>query len=233
MKSTRLIEIDALRGLAVLAMVFFHVAVIGAILRLWNFDGFSGVWVVLARFVQFIFLGLVGVSIGLSSRGLRAQLRRAGTVFVAALLVSVGSFLVFPHDYVRFGVLHCIALSIPVVTLFKKHPRLALLAAVPVFFIGEWFLRVRVESPWFLWLGLHRPDFSSLDYFPILPWLAVPLVGLFVGSVVYAERRSTRLAVLGKIPGLVFLGRHALAVYLLHPPVVYFSLLAFSHWISS
>lgn len=234
MKTVRLIEIDALRGLAVASMIVFHALFDAQLVGLvQGFDLFAGWWLVFGRIVQFIFLGLVGVSISLSSRGGWAQARRGAWIFWCGLLVSFATWTLFPVDFVKFGILHCIGLSIPLVFLFKKRPEWALLAAVLVFGVGEFFLKQTVESPWLFWIGLNRVDFVSLDYFPILPWLAAPLVGLFVGSRVYAQGKPTRLAGLAGVPGLTFLGRHALAVYLLHQPVLYFSLWGLSHWISS
>lgn len=231
MKTNRLIEIDALRGLAVACMIVFHAAVDAQLLGMFSFDPYGRPLIVVVRAVQFLFLGLVGVSVYLSSRGVRAQAVRGAKIFLAGMLVSVATWVVFPGEYVRFGVLQCIGVAVPVVTLFKRRPAWALVVAFVVFGVGEWFLSQTVETPWLLWLGLHRADLVSLDYFPILPWLAAPLVGLFVGSVVYAKGQPTALAGLGRVPGLSFLGRHALAVYLLHQPVLYFSLWAFSHWL--
>jgi uncharacterized membrane protein len=234
MKTVRLIEIDALRGVAVALMVLFHGLLDAQLLQLLPaLHLFEGPWIVFARLVQFVFLGLVGVSIFLSSRGFEAQLKRGVRIFLWGLAVSLGTWLVYPDDYVQFGILHCIGLAIPLVYLFKKKPYVGLWLAVLVFVLGEIFLRQTVESPYLFWLGLHRADFSSLDYFPIFPWLAVPLVGLWLGSRLYVSGQPTRLARLGKIPGLTFLGRHALAVYLLHQPLLYFSLWGLSHWIST
>ena len=231
MRTNRLIEIDALRGLAVACMIVFHAAVDAQLLGFFSFDPAGWPLIVLVRAVQFLFLGLVGVSVYLSGRGVGEQVGRGLKVFLCGMVVTLATWVVFPDEYVRFGVLQCIGLSIPVVALFKKRPVVALAVAAAVFGLGEWFLSFTVETPWLLWLGPHRADFVSLDYFPLLPWMAVPLVGLFVGSILYAERQPTALAGLGHLPGLSFLGRHALAVYLLHQPVLYFTLWAFSHWL--
>lgn len=228
----RLIEVDALRGLAVLGMVCFHALFDAQLVGLVEgFQLFEWPWVIFSRSVQFLFLGLVGVSVYLSSRNFSAQLKRGSWIFSCGLLVSVVTYFIFSQDYVRFGVLQFIGLSIPILFFFKWRPYLALLFAVPIFILGEFFLNQTVENSWLLWLGLHRADFSSLDYFPLLPWLSAPLVGVFVGSCLYAQRQETALVRLAQVPCLVFMGRHALAIYLLHQPVLYFSLWWLSYWI--
>lgn len=227
----RLIEIDALRGLAVLCMVGFHFAMNGLLLGLWQFEPYQFPSLFFVRLGQFLFLGLVGVSVFLSSRGFKGQSLRGLKIFGCGLLVTVGTYLVFPEDYVRFGVLHLIGISVPVVALFKGKEFWALPAAAFFYalsFVLPLFLQGSVLGIPF---GLPPEHFSSLDYFPIFPWMAVPLVGLWVGSKLYARHQGTRLKALAKAKGLTWLGRHSLAVYLLHQPFLYFSLWGLSYWI--
>lgn len=145
-------------------------------------------------------------------------------IFACGMLVSFATWLLFPQDFVKFGVLHFIGVAVPLVTLFKGRRVAALAVAVGSFFVGEWFLGMTVESEWLFWLGLKSWNFSSLDYFPIFPWIAVVLVGLVVGETVYGAGRPTVLAPLGRAKPLTAMGRHSLAIYLLHQPVLYFTL---------
>lgn len=213
-------------------MIGFHFAINGLLLNLWIFQPYEFPSLVFVRLGQFLFLGLVGVSVFLSTRGFKEQLSRGVKIFWCALLVTVGTYLVFPHSYVRFGVLHLIAVSVPLVALLKGRERWALLAAA--FFYGVSFLLPETGGPSSLGIpfGLPPAGFSSLDYFPIFPWMSVPFVGLWIASKVYAERKETGLAVFAKVPGITWLGRHSLAVYLLHQPILYFSLWGLSHWIN-
>lgn len=224
----RLPEIDALRGVAIVGMVLFHAAFIALIFGLIEFEPYGWPLIVPVRAVQFLFLGLMGVSVHLSSRGFGGQLERAGILAGAAALVSLGTALFFPEEFVRFGVLHFAMVAIPVVSLFKGRPALALWTAAGSFLLGEFFLSFRVESEWLFPFGLLNSGFTSLDYFPLFPWLAAPLVGLVIGEAVYKKREPTALEALAGIPGLAALGRHSLAIYLLHPPVLFVTLWALS-----
>lgn len=224
----RLIEIDALRGFAVLCMIAFHVLMDGLLLDYWQFDPYQGWSLVLVRMGQFLFLGLVGVSIFLSQRRFKGQFLRGAKIFACGMLVTGATYLMFPDHYVRFGVLHLIGLSVPLLVLLKGREGCGLFLAALIF--GASYGFPEVGTWWTIPLGLPPVHFSSLDYFPVFPWMAVPLVGLWVASKVYAGGRETVFKGFAKVPGLVWLGRHSLAVYLLHQPVLYFSLWALSNW---
>ncbi len=217
-------EIDALRGLAVLCMIFFHGFLDASFLGLLTFHAFVWPWILAVRAVQILFLILVGVSVFLSSRPFEDQCVRGVKIFGAGLLVSLATYWFFPSDYVRFGVLHCIGVAIPLVALFKTRPRGAVLGVVGVLMATSFLQSSSYGAFWSIPFGLPPADFRTLDYFPLFPWLSVPLLGLFVASRVYPQRQPTGLAVLAQVPGIGFLGRHALAIYLLHQPILYFSL---------
>ena len=217
----RLTEIDALRGLAVCTMVIYHLAFQGVMLGVFTLDLRSAAWVALARFTQFLFLPIVGVSIFFSGRDLVEQLRRSAVIFLGGMLMTLGTYFFIPHAFVRFGVLHFIAFAIPIVYLFKNHPRWALFAAAVAFSVGRFFSGLWVENEWLFWLGLNYKEYQALDHFPIFPWLAAPLVGLAIGHCFYAKRKPTALACFGKIRPLVWIGRHALLIYIIHHPIIF------------
>ena len=73
--------------------------------------------------------------------------------------------------------------------------------------------------------------FATLDYEPLIPWFGVLLVGVALGSVLYAGGvRCRALERFGEMPRaaapVVFLGRHSLFVYLIHNPVIFAVLFA-------
>ena len=63
------------------------------------------------------------------------------------------------------------------------------------------------------------------DYFPLLPWFGIVLLGIFVGQLLYpGGARRFNLPNLGGGSGmkeLVWLGRHSLIIYLIHQPFLF------------
>jgi uncharacterized membrane protein len=58
------------------------------------------------------------------------------------------------------------------------------------------------------------------DYVPLFPWAGVLLLGITAGHAL-VNNRFALLEPLGRAPRVLrFLGRHSLAVYLLHQPLL-------------
>jgi len=105
---------------------------------------------------------------------------------------------------------------------------LNLLLGIVFIALGIYVKNLTVSFPWFLWLGLTPARFYSIDYFPLLPWFGVVLIGVFFGNSLYPHyTRNFYLHDLSKfavIRFLTFLGRHSLLIYLIHQPVLIASL---------
>ena len=234
----RLWEGDALRTAAIVMMVAYHVGYdINLLGPSVDIDPFSGGWRALQVLCGSTFLFVVGVSLSIGNgraraRGLtgaalyRRQLRRALQVAAAAAAVSVVTFVALGDDWVRFGVLHCIAAAMLIGPLLIPLGRWNALLAGVVLLAGLWVrdLDPVGDVPGLLVLGVPQPGGQGVDWYPLLPWLAPFLLGLAAGLTLYPGGR--RGAWGRRLPepawaGLAGLpGRHALAIYLIHQPVL-------------
>ncbi len=78
-------------------------------------------------------------------------------------------------------------------------------------------LPTMIGSWWTIPFGLTPADFRTMDYVPLLPWFGVVALGHGLG------RSLQKRPMMNAPPGLGpirWLGRRALAVYLLHQPVL-------------
>ena len=113
------------------------------------------------------------------------------------------------------------SLGVPVYSVSK----LPLILGVLCIIIGV-FLRITVvvDFPWLLWLGFVPSHFYTLDYFPLLPWFGVVLIGIFLGNSLYQNnKRKFSLKDHSQFivnRGVCFLGRHSLIIYLLHQLII-------------
>lgn len=230
MVSERFWEIDALRGIAVCLMIIFHFLFDLNYFKNFSFDLSAGLWLFVGRTAALVFIFLVGVSLTLSfskGRSARHFLKRGLKILFLGLLVTLITFLLFPQETVWFGVLHLIGFSIILAVPFLKFKKLNVLLGFALIVAGLLLWNFSFNFAFLLPLGIQPEGFASFDYFPLLPWFGVVLLGIAFGNWFYPERkRSFRIPEL-RIPILQFLGRNSLLVYFLHQPVIIGVLLLF------
>lgn len=221
---TRIGSLDALRGLAVVAMIAYHfcfdLRYFGVTRSDFEHDPF---WLASRALILSSFLLIAGISAVLAQRQrlpFRHWLRHVSVVAGAALLVSAGSGLLFPRSFIWFGVLHAIALSLLLAKPLLGRPVLAALVGAAVIASGAAFVNAAFDNRVFGWIGFMTAKPLTEDYVPLFPWLGVLLLGVALGHAL-VRTRFAALAPLAHIPAwLRFLGRHSLVVYLVHQPLL-------------
>lgn len=223
----RIAILDVARTVALIGMAIYHFTYDMEMFGHWPpGTAMSPGMGLFARLVAGSFLFLAGVSLWLAhGRGLRWRpyLKRLAMIVAAALAVTVATWFVFPTQFVFFGILHSIAFSSVVGLLFLRAPaRVTLLAAAGVAW-AAWAVNLpSFDVPWLLWTGLGSAMPLSVDFVPPVPWLAPFLAGMALARIATATGFDAWLA---QIDGplwrrLGWPGRHSLAVYLIHQPVL-------------
>jgi uncharacterized membrane protein len=225
-------EVDLLRGAAVIMMISFHFAFDLSYFSLLPLDFYSGAWFFLARGTAGLFLLLVGISLVLSASRAEQQkrdvfrhlLKRGLWIFSLGMGLTLASYILIGEGFIIFGVLHLIGISIILSYPLLKRQRLSGLLGFSIIFAGWHLQGMEFDHPCLLWLGLTPAGFYSLDYFPLIPWWGVVLVGVSLGSFFYwGYRRRVRLPDLSSSPPIrpfLALGRNSLLIYLVHQPIL-------------
>jgi uncharacterized membrane protein len=222
-------EIDFARTLAVVMMVIYHAAYDLAAFYGWNFDPLAGGWWLFARTTAVLFLLIVGVSFSVSwerSGSDRMKFVKRGLFILAwGMTITLVTYLFDPPTYVRFGILHLIGVSVMLLPFVAPLRSANFALGVLVILCGALLDQRTVATSLLLPLGLMPPSFRSIDYFPLLPWFGVILIGAAIGHFLYAQHPQWRLRFniqhsIFNIHILSFPGRHALSIYLLHQPLI-------------
>jgi uncharacterized membrane protein len=228
-EASRLRSVDAIRGLAIAGVVLFHIV--------WDLE-FTGListgtathpaWLLFGRTLAGSFMLLVGVSLALAHRGfVRWQPLSTRLIIIvgAALAISLVSKLAFPDRFIYFGILHAIAFASIVGALLLRYSP-AVIAAAGILIL---VLPSVAESPLFderslAWIGFSAHPPPSNDYVPVFPWVGVTLIGLAITkaaiglSVDRWIRDHEPKGIV--VAAMAWMGRHSLAIYLIHQPVL-------------
>lgn len=241
--SPRFDRIDALRGLAMVWMTLFHFCFdlnhFRFIAQNFYNDPF---WTLQRSAIVSLFLVCAGLGQAVATaqgQGWPRFWRRWAQVLGASLLVSAGSYLMFPNSFIYFGVLHGLAAMLVLARLSAGWggwlwPLGGLALAAPWLaapLLQATGLTEAFNAPGLNWLGLISRKPVTEDHVPLLPWLGVLWWGLAAGRWALV-RRPRWLS--GPLPAaarpLAWLGRWSLSYYLLHQPVLMGLLMALLLW---
>jgi len=224
----RLRGLDIFRGVATIFMVVYHFS--------FDLNNFHYIDVDLLHETFWKYFRYIIVSMFVFASGLSLYLTHAAGfnriklkkhlcyLGVAALLVSLGSYVAFPKSWIYFGIIHFLFISSLVGLLFLHHRYIALVSAI---FIIAGFKFSFLSMHWLyllLYKSLHLPIYYTQDLANIVPWFGVYLLGVSAGGFhlhktlferEIFEKKSQVMHLLATI------GKHTLIIYLLHQPILF------------
>jgi uncharacterized membrane protein len=227
--------IDSARGVAVVAMIFYHFT-----WDLWAFDLIGAdllgdpVWLAARTAIVSAFLFIAGVCAMLPGGDDAALLRRRFLrLAAAAVAVSVATWIVFPRSWVFFGVLHHLAVAGLLVLPFRRIalPPLLALLGVGVIALGVTQGFEALNAFPLRWIGMGATAPDSNDYVPLFPWFGVVLLGMAAAGPILSLAARLSLPAKGIWAGLLWLGRRSLIIYLLHQPILYGGVWTYVQWV--
>lgn len=223
MRKSRIWELDALRGLCILGMIAVHLlfdltGLYGAV----SFE-YPGWLLFLMDWGGVAFFLISGICASLGSRCVKRGLVVAGCglVISAVTVVMYQMGMADRAILIYFGVLHCLGVCMILWAGFRHLPNPMLVGLGSIFVaLGLWLRTITVQTHWLVWLGLLYPGFATSDYFPLLPFLGFFLLGGVLGRILYRDKQSLFPKGSTCFRWLQWIGRHSLAIYLLHQPIL-------------
>lgn len=231
-KHKRFWEIDLVRTVALLGLLTFHTREVLYYFDLIHNPLRTGVWwwIRAANCGLFVFPAGVAFTIAYS-RGKRMSsfMLRGLKIFGLGMVITLLSWLIAPDEYVRFGILHFFGIAFILAPFFLRFRYINLILGAAVMAIGFYLFEqgIYVDSPWLLWLMPY--GFATLDYWPLVPWFGLFLVGMFAGKMLYPDgNRGFNIPEISNpfASAVMLLGRHPLLVYIAHLPIIIGVLLA-------
>jgi len=223
-------EIDFFRGSAVILMIIFNYAFALRYFGIYDVGLGFLFWWLFPRLIAGAFIFIAGLSLAVSYSRLKGKriiyrkfISRGLKIFSLGLLITLVTFFLVPSVFVMFGILHFIGAAVMLSPIFLKLDRkYILIAALSSLVAGIYLQGFSVSFPWLLWLGFIPENLITLDYFPLLPWLGIFLLGIYSSGILYKNGR--RIFRISKQPAgsrlVCLLGRNSLLIYMLHQPLL-------------
>lgn len=241
--SKRIWELDFIRGICVILMCFDHFMFDSGYLfgNAWLKEGNEALsafvqfardyWVsalrINARYVVIVcFFIVCGISCSFS----RSNFKRSIEIAIGAILVSIVTSLL--NTAILFGVLHMLACSVFLWWVISKIGKNRYVTAALSFIAGVIIMSVSyslttsppLSPPNLPWLhaSLVVGQFSSADYFPLMPYAGIVLIGAALGPLLYPNKKSLLpLPYVNTITTPVrWVGRWAIFFYLFHQLII-------------
>ena len=223
----RLVELDVLRGWAVILMIVFHMCYDLNYFGHIDIDIYQGAfWIYFRNLIVAIFLISMGISLSLAHRPRIRWSKVKKRIYMltgASLLVSVTTYFLFPSAWVYFGILHFILFATLFGLFFLPYPRISLIISI---FIYIAYHMKYIHMTW-LWkivdkhiinLPIHTFDLLELH------WFSFVLIGVSMASYGYHTKllQNSFFQSSFKYNKLLsYLGKHALLIYLIHQPIIF------------
>lgn len=216
-KNKRSINLDCLRGFAVVIMVIFHFSYDLNAFRFAKINFNSGFWYWFPRFIVFCFLFSMGMSLvhvhGKQFRP-KIMLKRFYKIGLFALIISITTYFMFPKNWIYFGTLHCIAIGTLIGAPLARFPKtnliISFLILVSIYTFDITFKKLS-----------SFVAVNSMDYIPIYPWYMIIGLGIFF------QHLKLPIPSIGNntiSQSFSYLGKHSLLIYVLHQPILFGSM---------
>ena len=212
----RIPEIDALRVVAMLLMIVFHIIydlnVFGGV----DVSYTTGFWMWVGKIAGLLFIFVSGISSGLSSK----PVQRGVKVFGIGMIITVVTYFFLGDIYIRFGILHLLGTGMILSPLIHRlHSAVIVAGAGIIVFISNQISGIIVNTVVLLPLGLKYQGFRSADYYPLIPYLAVFMLGIVAYKLYYYQGKSLFRGN-RENEFITKVSKSSLVIYLLHQPII-------------
>jgi len=196
---TRFIEIDFIKGFALIAMVIFHYFFLSEQMNIRSYN--SSILPILAIFSHYIFITMAGLNMAVSIAGKDKKtyqfnkIKRGLQLIVVGLIISYVTKLEFGDRYVKFGIMHFIGTATIISSFYANIPKVSLIIAMVIFSahilfnnfgFKNYFLSFCSKNPFLCFIsGILNLKYSSLDHFSLIPFLGVFSLGIAIAHILY------------------------------------------------
>jgi len=229
-------EVDFIRGLAVILMIIYNWTYTLRFLDIYHIVDKSNslYWQIFPIIIASTFLFIAGISLSISwnrfqKTGIPKWKKyglRGTKILGYGLAITLVTLIFYPENLIFYGILHLIGTTIllsPFVIDNWKKSLTATLLILSLFLIHQTPV---TDSLIKAAIGITQPTSQTLDYFPLIPYSAIIMLGHTLGHLTYPKgNRKTEIQKIIKQlepenQVIQKLGKNSLKIYLLHQPIL-------------
>lgn len=215
-KKERVWEIDFLRGLLILYMIYMHLMYDLHYFYDMNFNYEGGI----LNISRILFSPFYIIVSGISTAFSRNSFKRGAMVFLVSMGLTCVTYIMDKEMFIVFGILHFLGICMMISPILKKLSTFWLFSLSGIFFaISLLMPNIKVTHNYFFMLGFHNSSFCSLDYYPLLEYAWAFLLGMGLSRIFYKQKKSI-FPFTVKSRFVNFFGRNSLYVYVVHQPLM-------------
>lgn len=231
MEKKRLYLLDSARGLLIISMILYHLIYDLYYIYHYDISWFASLggrlWQKISCYGYII---LSGYCFSLGKR----HIKRGAFLILCGTIITIITACFMPDEAIYYGILTFYGLATLITHLLDK----ALKKGNPIGGISLSILLFNIlynipkgsimkasvpdilyEARLLTFLGFPYEGFKSSDYFPLIPWYFMFLVGYYL-YMLTKDNKKTQAILSIRIPLLDTLGRKALIIYLVHQPLI-------------
>ncbi|HLB72237.1 MAG TPA: heparan-alpha-glucosaminide N-acetyltransferase [Candidatus Methanoperedens sp.] len=226
---SRVETLDFIRGIDIVLMVIFNYSVTLRYFGLINARPDPVYWTIFPVSIASIFIFISGAAAFSSFQNNKENFskryfKRGGKLLFFAAFITLFTSVFLPGGTIYFGILHFFAFTSFLVPLFIRYDKLNLFSGLLIIYSGIYLQIKEFSFPYLFWLGFIPENFSTFDYFPLLPWLGMLLLGIYSGK--WIIETTAHMKFRSKLASIfLFLGKNSLTIYLIHQPLLIFLLM--------
>lgn len=168
-------------------------------------------------------IALAGMSAGIM--GQHKRWRNGAKLTAMGLLISMGTIAFMPEEQILYGVLTFFGTALLLTVLLESGgllsrlaPEMGMALCIAGYAASFRIDEVVVDSDAFAIFGLHSDRFYSADYVPLLPYIFMFWLGLYI--LPFLKQHASGVLSWGRCRPLELCGRHSLLIYIVHQPIL-------------
>ena len=215
----RVVIIDNLRGIAFLFMVFQHLFYFYDVSTDHKTSYSKNILVDNAGLIaRTMFILLAGYSISMTYKKdnkihLKKRIKRSSEILIHGLFLTCLTFFLYPNNFIRFGILHFLALSTLLISVLAPYKIGTVIVLIISFFAKYPSINTYIDTI----TGANAPA-SMMDWFPLDKWMPIILSGLVIGQNVDLSKINLPILEFNNI--ITDIGKNSLNLYTIHVTVL-------------